>query len=120
MSAKKLERRMKILYLCTSNICRSPLAEAVAFSYMKDKEPLLECNVYSRGLTDEYSHWGVYFIIIYMYISVYLYIIYNMYIYMHIYIYIYVCVGSPAEPRMIRAAGKHIYICIYIYKYIYI
>ena len=50
---------MRIVYLCTSNVCRSPLAEAIAKNYLQQNNiPESEVSVVSRGLTDRYSEWG--------------------------------------------------------------
>eukprot|EP00041_Stephanoeca_diplocostata_P006081 m.74902 g.74902 ORF g.74902 m.74902 type:complete len:163 (+) comp16164_c0_seq1:215-703(+) len=64
---------MRLIYICTSNVCRSPIAEAIARHHVKSLN-LGEIStpvVFSRGLTDGYSPWG-----------------------------------TPAEPRMIKAAKE--------------
>jgi protein-tyrosine-phosphatase len=48
---------MRIIYLCTSNVCRSPLAEAIARDYLQRHE-VSDVEVVSRGLTNRYSEWG--------------------------------------------------------------
>ena len=40
---------MKILFVCLGNICRSPLAEAIAKSYAKEKNILLEIDSCGTG-----------------------------------------------------------------------
>ena len=45
-----------VLYLCTSNVCRSPIAEAIAADVLASRG--LAVHVASRGLTDHYSAWG--------------------------------------------------------------
>ena len=49
---------LRLIYLCTSNVCRSSFAEAVAAGIVAECK--LDSSVYvaSRGLTDGYSPWG--------------------------------------------------------------
>ena len=47
----------KILYVCTSNTCRSPAAATIARAHL-DKIGRTDVEVSSRGLTDRYSAWG--------------------------------------------------------------
>ena len=49
---------LRLIYLCTSNVCRSPLAEAVAASIVASRGLGAQVEVLSRGLTDGYSRWG--------------------------------------------------------------
>ena len=50
---------LRIIYLCTSNVCRSPLAEAVAADIVASRGlDARGVEVVSRGLTDGYSAWG--------------------------------------------------------------
>merc|ERR1740122_286898 len=46
-----------LIFVCTSNVCRSPMAEFIAKDYIKRKN-LQNVTVFSRGLTDNYSAWG--------------------------------------------------------------
>lgn len=47
-----------VIFVCTSNVCRSPMAEAFAKAYVETLEPKPSLRVISRGLTDGYSSWG--------------------------------------------------------------
>ena len=53
-----MAEKIRVLYLCTSNVCRSPLAEAVAKNYIKSQGLDSRVEVSSRGLTDQYSAWS--------------------------------------------------------------
>lgn len=46
-----------ILFLCTSNVCRSPMAEFIGKVHATEKG-YTNLHIYSRGLTDDYSAWG--------------------------------------------------------------
>ena len=48
---------LTLLYLCTSNVCRSPLASAIATSLLSSLPSPLPVTVISRGITDGYSAW---------------------------------------------------------------
>ena len=55
---KRHRRAMpKILYVCTSNTCRSPAAATIARAHL-EKIGRTGVDVASRGLTDRYSAWG--------------------------------------------------------------
>lgn len=45
---------MKIVFVCTGNTCRSPLAQAIAQKYVEDKG--LDIDVDSAGLSCSYGH----------------------------------------------------------------
>ena len=45
---------MRIIYICTSNVCRSPVAEALAKAYLEENK-IEGVEVVSRGLTDRYE-----------------------------------------------------------------
>ena len=47
----------KILYVCTSNTCRSPAAATIARAHL-EKIGRTDVSIASRGLTDRYSAWG--------------------------------------------------------------
>ena len=47
----------KILYVCTSNTCRSPAAATIARAHL-EKIGRTDVQIASRGLTDRYSAWG--------------------------------------------------------------
>jgi len=47
----------QILYVCTSNTCRSPAAERIAREHLR-KIGRTDVKIASRGLTDRYSAWG--------------------------------------------------------------
>jgi protein-tyrosine phosphatase len=49
---------LKLIYLCTSNVCRSPIAEAIAADLIEARGLTGRVAVSSRGLTDSYSAWG--------------------------------------------------------------
>jgi len=49
--------KTKILFVCTSNVCRSPMAEFIGKVHAAEKG-YTNLHIYSRGLTDNYSHWG--------------------------------------------------------------
>ncbi|GMI09441.1 hypothetical protein TrLO_g6844 [Triparma laevis f. longispina] len=54
-------RPLTICYVCTSNVCRSPMAAAIASSILASgllSSSLPPIRVISRGLTDNYSKWG--------------------------------------------------------------
>ena len=54
-----MSEKYRFLYLCTSNVCRSPLAESVARSSLQTLGiPEETVSVSSRGLTDSYSAWN--------------------------------------------------------------
>lgn len=44
---------MKLIFVCTSNVCRSPVAEALAIKWLKDHERDIE--VISRSLSTDYE-----------------------------------------------------------------
>ena len=55
---KRRRRAMpKILYVCTSNTCRSPAAATIARAHL-EKIGRTDVQIASRGLTDRYSAWG--------------------------------------------------------------
>ena len=55
---KRHRRAMpKILYVCTSNTCRSPAAATIARAHL-EKIGRTDVEIASRGLTDRYSAWG--------------------------------------------------------------
>ena len=47
-----------IVFVCTSNTCRSPMAEGLARKYLKDNSLDGKYTVISRGLTDMYEPIG--------------------------------------------------------------
>ena len=47
----------KILYVCTSNTCRSPAAATIARAHL-ETIGRTDVSIASRGLTDRYSAWG--------------------------------------------------------------
>ena len=49
---------MKIIYVCTSNTCRSPMAKFMARDHLSRRGLDDRVSVTSRGLTDRYSAWG--------------------------------------------------------------
>mmetsp|Transcript_4438 Transcript_4438/g.4563 ORF Transcript_4438/g.4563 Transcript_4438/m.4563 type:complete len:162 (-) Transcript_4438:110-595(-) len=44
-----------IIFVCTSNTCRSPMAEGLAIRWLEKNELSHKYKVVSRGLTDEYE-----------------------------------------------------------------
>jgi len=52
-------RRLRVVYICTSNVCRSPVAASIAQDWVRrhvvDPE---DVEVVSAGLTDGYSAWA--------------------------------------------------------------
>jgi protein-tyrosine-phosphatase len=44
-----------ILFMCTSNTCRSPIAEAFAREYLKERGLKEKFDIASRGLSDQYE-----------------------------------------------------------------
>lgn len=49
---------IRLIFVCSSNVCRSPLAAAVAMSHVHALGLAGKVEVGSRGLTDHYSPWG--------------------------------------------------------------
>ena len=49
---------LKLVFLCTSNVCRSPIAEAISAEIVASSGLSEQVTVCSRGLTDAYSEWG--------------------------------------------------------------
>lgn len=48
----------RIVYVCTSNTCRSPMAMHLARARAADRGLSGAVDIVSRGLTDRYSAWG--------------------------------------------------------------